>query len=613
MNSVDKEYDGTPDMTITGIGLDMDSLASVDSAYKDTIMADDVTGVVESSNVGTYTRMNIRQITLIGDGSQNYTAEPTDNVPVADADGSNSEVNITKVTPSAPRLSYSFEQNGDSFTCQISVNITEEYLDYQYNIDGGSWRDNNLFSVEPGSIHTYQARAKASGNVNAGDISTLNNIVTPKLTQDAPDAFLLEFELNEDDPNTFTATIPRVDGAVYSFDGESFSDENTKTDCAPNTSYTGYIKFPETDTYYESSVMTDTQTTPKLQAPAPVIEPAGGEFFGSQLITITCDELEGAEIYYTLDGSEPTTESTCYTEPFEITDACTVSAIATRSDMNHSEVVTAEFSLVSAEDILSRLTVSELTEVPESLTDNEDLNAVDKITAVMTRRLTVQPGYTYQNMAFYDISIEISIDGEEWVPATAENFPTQGITITIGYPEGTGRDTHNFIAAHMFTETSERLDITAGDIEEPPVTKTADGLQLTVKGTSPLAIAWTSVTGDNSGNVNTNTDNQNGTTANTGTDTNASGTGTATGTGTGTGTNAAGTGTTGSVTGTSTTGTNATGNNSANGTTTGNGVTSGLLSAIQTGDVSTLLPWIIGIGASALILIILLIRRFRRR
>ena len=52
---------------------------------------------------------------------------------------------------------------------------------------------------------------------------------------------------------------------------------------------------------------------------------------------------DSASIHYTLDGSEPTSESTRYTEPIALSGSCTVKAIAARTGYNSSEVATFEF------------------------------------------------------------------------------------------------------------------------------------------------------------------------------------------------------------------------------------------------------------------------------
>ena len=72
----------------------------------------------------------------------------------------------------------------------------------------------------------------------------------------------------------------------------------------------------------------------------PVISPAGGTFTEAQEVTITS---EGNTVFYTLDGSDPTNESTQYTAPFTVSTSCTVKAIAYDKDGNASSVATAEF------------------------------------------------------------------------------------------------------------------------------------------------------------------------------------------------------------------------------------------------------------------------------
>lgn len=80
---------------------------------------------------------------------------------------------------------------------------------------------------------------------------------------------------------------------------------------------------------------------------APVISPNGGQFGATQAVTITC-ATDGAEIYYTTDGTIPTTASTKYTGAFTINATTTVKAIAVKSGMGDSAVTTAAFTKKSS-------------------------------------------------------------------------------------------------------------------------------------------------------------------------------------------------------------------------------------------------------------------------
>lgn len=87
--------------------------------------------------------------------------------------------------------------------------------------------------------------------------------------------------------------------------------------------------------------VTITQITPD----APVIVPADGTEFRSATceVAISC-ATDGAEIYYTIDGSTPQRENgTKYTAPFTIADTATVKAVAVGGPFR-SEVVTATIS-----------------------------------------------------------------------------------------------------------------------------------------------------------------------------------------------------------------------------------------------------------------------------
>jgi len=82
--------------------------------------------------------------------------------------------------------------------------------------------------------------------------------------------------------------------------------------------------------------------TANTQTSAPVISPAAGSYASAQSITIT-DATAGATIFYTLNGTTPTTASTKYTKAIEINQTTTVNAIAIAGGDVASTVTSAAF------------------------------------------------------------------------------------------------------------------------------------------------------------------------------------------------------------------------------------------------------------------------------
>ncbi|MBR5170799.1 MAG: chitobiase/beta-hexosaminidase C-terminal domain-containing protein [Muribaculaceae bacterium] len=74
---------------------------------------------------------------------------------------------------------------------------------------------------------------------------------------------------------------------------------------------------------------------------APVIKPASGTYYDPLEVIISC-RTEGASIYYTTDGSDPTTSSALYTDPFMVSENTTVKAISAIDD-KVSHVVQADY------------------------------------------------------------------------------------------------------------------------------------------------------------------------------------------------------------------------------------------------------------------------------
>ena len=131
-----------------------------------------------------------------------------------------------------------------------------------------------------------------------------------------------------------------------------------------------------------------------------------------------------------------------------------------------------------------------ISEVPEGLSGIPALNTPAKLNAVMKTEITrVNPDIPLQNTAVYDVTLMISTDGgATWTPATADNFPSGGLTVTLPYPGGTN-SRYRFTVVHMFT-TSD-FGKTPGDTERPAVTNAENGIRFTVTGLSPISVGWT--------------------------------------------------------------------------------------------------------------------------
>ena len=80
------------------------------------------------------------------------------------------------------------------------------------------------------------------------------------------------------------------------------------------------------------------------QTATPVINPGGESYSSSVQVTIT-DSTAGAVIYYTTDGSTPTTSSTQHTEPITVTSTETINAFATAPSYTPSNMASATYTL----------------------------------------------------------------------------------------------------------------------------------------------------------------------------------------------------------------------------------------------------------------------------
>jgi hypothetical protein len=84
----------------------------------------------------------------------------------------------------------------------------------------------------------------------------------------------------------------------------------------------------------------------------PTLSPNGGAFVGSVEVTLACSS-PGATLFYTTTGSDPTTNSLPYSEPFTLSASTTVKVLAWKSGITESAIASALFSATTATPVIA--------------------------------------------------------------------------------------------------------------------------------------------------------------------------------------------------------------------------------------------------------------------
>lgn len=553
-----RTYDGTNVVKITKAVIREKDIISPDTTNDVTIdlsVTEDspaLTAKINKADIGSYTQLifDATDITakLSGAKSGNYAFEGDENGQFK-FDLVNKEVVITTAFLSEdlnPKLvgldgnMYVPDQDYELFnyTAQVRNPITEPQfnhkIEYEYQIDDRGWQNEPDFKgLEPDSKHTFSVRTKAvwpDGDTTHEKPEERANIapsapyVLPitfkRLEQEAPDIPNLTFEQNEGSP-TFTATINLgkpvlpIPGVEYSFDGKNFSDDPTKDNCTSGTEYIGYVRFKETKTHLPGKVAQSEPTiAPQLMVSKPVIKPGSKAFLAGYSVEVTMScATPTATIYYTTDGKEPVPGNSNTVQydgnPIQITEPTTVRVVATEPEMISTEGEAATYTMITTSEAHTQYVIQKIDpdtpesyEIPETLI-NEGLDGVDAITAALFNAIIASPKskiapFNYLNMEYFDIKIQFSADGlTDWVDATAENFPPEGVTVSLSDDtlarhseklKDVDKNTHVFLASHMFTEFYG--DWVPGNVEVLDVNETETSLEFTVTGASPMAVGW---------------------------------------------------------------------------------------------------------------------------
>ena len=166
----------------------------------------------------------------------------------------------------------------------------------------------NVGLNKDGTIRLYAK--EGNGNILSVSMTggTIKNIVVKDSVNSKTKGGIMSVKVGE---NVVTAT----DGK-YAIESDGFAIQNLGTAASNNQIWINKIII---EFELDGTIV-----------PAPSFNPEDGSFIGSVEVSLSC-AVEDAKIYYTLDETDPSMESTEYTAPFTLTAATTVKAIAVNS------------------------------------------------------------------------------------------------------------------------------------------------------------------------------------------------------------------------------------------------------------------------------------------
>ena len=167
----------------------------------------------------------------------------------------------------------------------------------------------------------------------------------------------------------------------------------------------------------------------KQTVATPAFSLASGAVNSGTEVTISC-ATDGAKIYYTKDGSNPTAESTEYTDAISVTPPMTLKAIAVKDGVNNSSVASASYLIiptkatcVPGDFVLKDGTILSKDETPESGT----------VAAVIVRAAA-------NGKPALGVGIVHSTSGLRWCTSSAAGYSTNITALqgdkTSGYKDG---------------------------------------------------------------------------------------------------------------------------------------------------------------------------------
>ncbi|WP_305768164.1 chitobiase/beta-hexosaminidase C-terminal domain-containing protein [Candidatus Epulonipiscium viviparus] len=229
-----------------------------------------------------------------------------------------------------------------------------------------------IYYTTDGTTPTTSSK-KYTGPITVSTTTTLKAIAT-KSGMEASSVMTAEYVISiakAEMPKVSIAageytTAQSIELSTATADAQIYYTTDGTTPTASSKKYTGPITVSITTTLKAiatksgmeaSAVMTAEYVISIAKAEMPKVSIAAGEYTTAQSIELSTATAD-AQIYYTTDGTTPTTSSKKYTGPITVSTTTMLKAIATKSGMEASSVMTAEYVISIAKAEMPKVSIA---------------------------------------------------------------------------------------------------------------------------------------------------------------------------------------------------------------------------------------------------------------
>ena len=241
------------------------------------------------------------------------------------------------------------------------------------------------------------------------------------------------------------------------------------TPTTSNTEYTGPITINTVVTIKAIAIKAGMTNSAMLEAAytivpsvaTPTANPPAGEVPADTKVTLSTTTA-GAAIYYTTDGSTPTSSSTAYTAPITINTAMTIKGIAIKTGMTDSAILTAAYTIAP-----SVVTTAAITGVTAPMKGATPVTAITE-TAQYTGTVAWSPAHNpFAASTVYTATITLTPKAGYTLNGVTEDFFTVAGATTVSNTVNSGVITAIFPATAAITSATISPTTAVFDLDNP--------------------------------------------------------------------------------------------------------------------------------------------------